>query len=230
MMAASEETALVGRRGDGAASPAGRLLAAERPRPEPVKGARRRPRARPRRSPERGPPHRRRLHRLHRTRSRTSPCPQTARSPARSRRSSWSSPGTAPARTARSSSRASARSAKKYDATMTYFLSGVYLLPEEKRDPLPPAEHARRRAPTSAISRTEDIRATLRAAARGLARRQRDRHPLQRPLLRPGRRRQLVGRGVEERDQPGQVVREELEDDHRAGRPTRRCPSTTTRN
>ena len=31
--------------------------------------------------------------------------------------------------------------AKKYDATMTYFLSGVYLLPEEKRDLYGPPQH-----------------------------------------------------------------------------------------
>ncbi|MET9105966.1 polysaccharide deacetylase family protein [Streptomyces zhihengii] len=33
------------------------------------------------------------------------------------------------------------RVGKKYDATMTYFLSGVYLLPEEKRDLYEPPQH-----------------------------------------------------------------------------------------
>ncbi len=53
------------------------------------------------------------------------------------------------------------------------------------------------------------------AAAARLAGGQRDRHPLQRPLLRQRRRgRRVVGRGLEGRDRPGETFREVLEDHH----------------
>lgn len=50
--------------------------------------------------------------------------------------------------------------AKKYDATMTYFLSGVYLLPEEKRALYEPPQHAAGRSDIG-FNDTEGIRATL---------------------------------------------------------------------
>lgn len=54
------------------------------------------------------------------------------------------------------------------------------------------------------------------AAAHGVAGGQRDRHPLQRPLLRQRRRgRRVVGGGMEGRDRSGEALREVLEDQHR---------------
>ncbi|MFJ8668515.1 hypothetical protein [Streptomyces sp. NPDC093600] len=50
---------------------------------------------------------------------------------------------------------------KKYDATMTYFLSGVYLLPEEKRKLYEPPQHAAGRSDIG-FNDTEGIRATVR--------------------------------------------------------------------
>ncbi|MET9377704.1 hypothetical protein ABZX98_26850 [Streptomyces sp. NPDC002992] len=50
---------------------------------------------------------------------------------------------------------------KKYDATMTYFLSGVYLLPEEKRKLYNPPQHAAGRSDIG-FNDTEGIRATVR--------------------------------------------------------------------
>ncbi|GHF95875.1 hypothetical protein ACFFSH_20545 [Streptomyces filamentosus] len=50
---------------------------------------------------------------------------------------------------------------KKYDATMTYFLSGVYLLPEEKRAMYDPPQHSAGRSDIG-FNDTEGIRATVR--------------------------------------------------------------------
>ncbi|MFF3288889.1 hypothetical protein [Streptomyces sp. NPDC003023] len=50
---------------------------------------------------------------------------------------------------------------KKYDATMTYFLSGVYLLPEEKRKMYNPPQHAAGRSDIG-FNDTEGIRNTVR--------------------------------------------------------------------
>ncbi|CAM5493101.1 hypothetical protein SBADM41S_00696 [Streptomyces badius] len=50
--------------------------------------------------------------------------------------------------------------AKKYNATMTYFLSGVYLLPEEKKDLYSPPQHAPGRSDIG-FNDTEGIRDTL---------------------------------------------------------------------
>ncbi|MFF5900321.1 hypothetical protein ACFY8O_31000 [Streptomyces argenteolus] len=50
--------------------------------------------------------------------------------------------------------------AKKYDAKMTYFLSGVYLLPEEKKALYEPPQHAAGRSDIG-FNDTEGIRATL---------------------------------------------------------------------
>ncbi|GGZ13265.1 hypothetical protein GCM10010387_01580 [Streptomyces inusitatus] len=50
---------------------------------------------------------------------------------------------------------------KKYDATMTYFLSGVYLLPEEKADLYLPPQHSAGRSDIG-FNDTEGIRATVR--------------------------------------------------------------------
>ncbi|MEV7370697.1 hypothetical protein AB0O51_07410 [Streptomyces sp. NPDC090301] len=50
---------------------------------------------------------------------------------------------------------------KKYDATMTYFLSGVYLLPEEKRELYDPPQHSAGRSDIG-FNDTEGIRATVR--------------------------------------------------------------------
>ncbi|MFI8368677.1 hypothetical protein [Streptomyces sp. NPDC085466] len=50
---------------------------------------------------------------------------------------------------------------KKYDATMTYFLSGVYLLPEEKREMYDPPQHNAGRSDIG-FNDTEGIRATVR--------------------------------------------------------------------
>ncbi|CAG7652286.1 hypothetical protein SBRY_50835 [Actinacidiphila bryophytorum] len=57
-------------------------------------------------------------------------------------------------------------------------------------------------------------------AAQGLGGRGRDRHPLQRALLRarPRRRRELEHRGLGQRDRPGLLVRGALEDQHRLHR------------
>ena len=105
--------------------------------------------------------------------------------------------------------------AKENNATMTYFLSGVYMLPEEKRDLYRPPQHSPGRSDIG-FNDDKGIARHREAAARRVARGQRDRHPLQRPLLRQRRRRRrVVGRGVEERDRPGQAVREDLEDQHR---------------
>ncbi|WP_405636305.1 hypothetical protein OG543_16225 [Streptomyces sp. NBC_01178] len=49
---------------------------------------------------------------------------------------------------------------KKYNAKMTYFLSGVYLLPEEKKDLYNPPQHAPGRSDIG-FNDTEGIRATL---------------------------------------------------------------------
>ncbi|WP_031006581.1 hypothetical protein [Streptomyces sp. NRRL F-5727] len=51
--------------------------------------------------------------------------------------------------------------AKKYDATMTYFLSGVYLLPEEKRELYDPPKHSAGRSDIG-FNDTEGIRDTVR--------------------------------------------------------------------
>lgn len=50
--------------------------------------------------------------------------------------------------------------AKKYDATMTYFLSGVYLLPEEKKALYNPPQHSAGRSDIG-FNDTEGIRDTL---------------------------------------------------------------------
>ncbi|GAA2259038.1 hypothetical protein GCM10010232_57020 [Streptomyces amakusaensis] len=50
---------------------------------------------------------------------------------------------------------------KKYDATMTYFLSGVYLLPEEKADLYLPPQHSAGRSDIG-FNDAEGIRATVR--------------------------------------------------------------------
>ncbi|MEW2634151.1 hypothetical protein AB0903_21515 [Streptomyces sp. NPDC048389] len=50
---------------------------------------------------------------------------------------------------------------KKYDATMTYFLSGVYLLPEEKRAMYQPPQHAAGRSDIG-FNDVEGIRDTVR--------------------------------------------------------------------
>ncbi|MFD8013047.1 hypothetical protein [Streptomyces sp. NPDC058955] len=50
---------------------------------------------------------------------------------------------------------------KKYDATMTYFLSGVYLLPEEKRAMYDPPKHSAGRSDIG-FNDTEGIRDTVR--------------------------------------------------------------------
>ncbi|MFC9190775.1 polysaccharide deacetylase family protein [Streptomyces cyaneofuscatus] len=50
--------------------------------------------------------------------------------------------------------------AKKYNATMTYFLSGVYLLPEEKRSLYAPPQHSAGRSDIG-FNDTEGIRDTL---------------------------------------------------------------------
>ncbi|MEU0400293.1 hypothetical protein ABZ318_08565 [Streptomyces sp. NPDC006197] len=50
---------------------------------------------------------------------------------------------------------------KKYDATMTYFLSGVYLLPEEKRELYDPPQHSPGRSDIG-FNDVEGIRATVR--------------------------------------------------------------------
>ncbi|WP_405186527.1 hypothetical protein OG582_21045 [Streptomyces anulatus] len=50
--------------------------------------------------------------------------------------------------------------AKKYNAKMTYFLSGVYLLPEEKKDLYSPPQHAPGRSDIG-FNDTEGIRDTL---------------------------------------------------------------------
>ncbi|MFE3517680.1 hypothetical protein [Streptomyces sp. NPDC059166] len=50
--------------------------------------------------------------------------------------------------------------AKKYDATMTYFLSGVYLLPEEKKALYDPPQHAAGRSDIG-FNDTQGIRDTL---------------------------------------------------------------------
>ncbi|MFF8959152.1 hypothetical protein [Streptomyces sp. NPDC014894] len=50
---------------------------------------------------------------------------------------------------------------KKYNATMTYFLSGVYLLPEEKSDLYLPPQHSAGRSDIG-FNDTEGIRATVR--------------------------------------------------------------------
>ncbi|KQX09327.1 hypothetical protein ASC82_25695 [Streptomyces sp. Root431] len=50
---------------------------------------------------------------------------------------------------------------RKYDATMTYFLSGVYLLPEEKRKLYDPPQHSAGRSDIG-FNDVEGIRATVR--------------------------------------------------------------------
>lgn len=50
--------------------------------------------------------------------------------------------------------------AKKYDARMTYFLSGVYLLPEEKKGLYDPPQHSAGRSDIG-FNDTEGIRHTL---------------------------------------------------------------------
>ena len=86
--------------------------------------------------------------------------------------------------------------AKEHGASMTFFLSGLYLLPESKKRALPPAEQPASAPPTSATSPTTHIKDDARPVRPpGLARGPRDRHPLQRPLLRRSRlRRQLDAR------------------------------------
>ena len=100
---------------------------------------------------------------------------------------------------------------------MTFFLTGIYLLPKDKSDLYQPPQHTRGSAAIG-YPTDEHIREHAGAAARRLAGGQRDRHPLQRPLLRPQGRRRLERRRVEERDRPGVLVRGELEDQHRLHR------------
>ena len=120
--------------------------------------------------------------------------------------------------------------AEDHGAHMTFFLSGLYLLPESKkrlyRPPNNPVGRLRHRLPHR---RPHQDDAEVRPP--GLARRPRDRHPLQRPLLRRHRhRRQLDARAVAQRDRPGEVLRQGVADQHRLAPTCPRCPSTTTRN
>ena len=74
--------------------------------------------------------------------------------------------------------------AKEHDASMTFFLSGLYLLPKSKRTLYwPPGG---RPAGSSAIPSSPTMPSTPPSRdRRGLEGGPRDRHPLQRPLLRP---------------------------------------------
>ena len=89
-----------------------------------------------------------------------------------------------------------------------------------EEDALPPAEQPASAPPTSAISPTSTSRTTLKYVRQAWLDGPRDRHPLQRPLLRRLRLgRQLDARAVAERDRPGHVVRHRVADEHRLDGP-----------
>ena len=104
--------------------------------------------------------------------------------------------------------------AEEHDASMTFFLSGLYLLPESKKRKYPPPNNAPRRV-RHRLSHRRPHQVDAEERPAGLARRPRDRHALQRPLLRRQRHgRQLDARPVEERDRPGEVLRQGMAHEH----------------
>ena len=120
--------------------------------------------------------------------------------------------------------------AKEHDAHMTFFLSGLYLLPESKKRLYDPPNNAARRL-RHRLPHRRAHQGDAEERPPGLARRPRDRHPLQRPLLRRLRhRRQLDARSS------GAARSTRPSPSSRSGAPTPagptcpRCPSTTTRN
>ena len=113
---------------------------------------------------------------------------------------------------------------------MTFFLSGLYLLPESKKRLYDPPNNPRGASDIGYLT-DEHVKATLTNVRRAwLEGHEIGTHFNGHFCGGPGTVGNWTPAAVAQRDRPGQVLRQGVADQHRLDRPARRCPSTTTRN